>query len=278
MGDCNITCGASGLPIHTGDTVIMAIIAENPFSELGISCYSTHSWYPILLPIRMVYDGYGRFSPCSEEDPITISALEFLKKNALYVPLGENKCHDIEVQPDKLTWKLVNEAIHESRLKIKGISNYKNELLVNFFPVLDGVFDLLAIPDTHHWHEYCRTREGIRAQLETLVCAPIAMDEIRGVPMESYDSREITEKIRGWVSEDGLTCRSIAKQSRELALIGLDATLDAVLLTQGMAEIGLLFRPKHLVSECQDARRIADFHKGVAAIADRVATAFDEDA
>lgn len=114
MGCWNKTCGISQLPIIAGERVYTFVLQKNP--DETERCYSTAFWAPYPLPFECDYDDYGG----GENSDANLQViLNHLKKRVVPMELGENKYHDIAVDPEKLDENLFFEAVHESRLFVK---------------------------------------------------------------------------------------------------------------------------------------------------------------
>ena len=79
MGSWHATCNLSQLPITPGTKVRVLFLGRCPYSmdpgnEMQLSsgdnskerCYSTDFWYPRTIPIKAVYDDYGRVTGIDE--------------------------------------------------------------------------------------------------------------------------------------------------------------------------------------------------------------------
>jgi hypothetical protein len=127
MGCWNGTCAISKLPIIHGDRVLCWFINTPLYGsvEANLSaknfCYPNDRYELLGVPFRAQYNDYGGFEDVVEEDmPIIDMIIAEMRESLVEIPLGENECHDIAVTKDSLDLELIQEAMHEGRLMIKG--------------------------------------------------------------------------------------------------------------------------------------------------------------
>jgi hypothetical protein len=136
MGCWNQTCGLSQLHIRNNQDVVVFALVKN--TSVDSLCYSTPFYAPVMMPIYAKYNDYGGAEDCTGIGvDLVMSAI---KEQLVEMPLGENKSHDIAVKYDNFDADLFFEAVHESRLFIKG--NYTRQRQhVGFVMIHKDVFD-----------------------------------------------------------------------------------------------------------------------------------------
>lgn len=133
MGCWNKTCGLSSLHITAGTPVYVFMLEKNNYEN--DRCYTTAFWRPTLLPFLSEYNDYGGGENSHENINYIIDAL---KERVVEMDVGENECHDIAVKADELDEKLLFDAIHEGRLKVRHATE---EVQVDFTMIRKDVVD-----------------------------------------------------------------------------------------------------------------------------------------
>ncbi len=136
MGCWNKTCGLTGLPIRSGDDVLVfALEQKNDYRD---RCYTTAFWRPVLVPFYSTYNDYG-----GGEQSYGVGfdlLIEGLKKYLVEKDVGENQYHDIAVNRENMDEDLFFNAVHEGRLAISKHFQ-PNEALVDFVMFRKDVVD-----------------------------------------------------------------------------------------------------------------------------------------
>lgn len=118
MGSWNNTCGLTNLPIISGEEVYVFPIRERDLSNYRSHCYSTALYQPVLIPFVAKYNDYGGAEDCHG---ISLNLImEELRRELVELEVGENQYHDIAVKRDDFDDEKFFEAVHESRLFVKG--------------------------------------------------------------------------------------------------------------------------------------------------------------
>ena len=115
MGCWNHTDMLSQMHIYAGEKVVsFFLVQSSPRESL---CYSTCYYRPIPIILYGSYNDYGAVDEFTGQfDDILI---DYLKKNVVTLELGENKYHDIAVNPSLLTMDFLYEADLDTRLQVK---------------------------------------------------------------------------------------------------------------------------------------------------------------
>ena len=129
MGCWNKTCGLSRLPIFAGEDVYFFFLAQNVDST--DRCYATAFWSPNLLNFQAKYNDYGGIEEIVE-GPHTKSLTETMRKRIKPMEQGDNRYHDIPVDPSTITLEDMQEAIHENRLFMRSHADQS--------PIIDSTF------------------------------------------------------------------------------------------------------------------------------------------
>jgi hypothetical protein len=130
MGSFHTTCNISQLPILPGDKVrvlflLKSIYAVDPPNKMLLGngkngregTYSTDFWVPWNIPLKAVYDDYGRVRDV-EEGPNLQLFHACLREMLAQVPQGENPYHDPATVVD-MDWEQMWWAAQEGRLRLK---------------------------------------------------------------------------------------------------------------------------------------------------------------
>lgn len=118
MGSWNNTCGLTNLPIISGEEVYVFPIRERDLSKYRSHCYSTALYQPVLVPFAAKYNDYGAGEDCTG---IALNLIvEELRRELVELEVGENKYHDIAVKRDDFDDEKFFEAVHETRLFVRG--------------------------------------------------------------------------------------------------------------------------------------------------------------
>lgn len=136
MGCWNQTCGLTQLHIRANqDVVVFALVKNNGVDSL---CYTTPFYAPVMMPFYAKYNDYGGAEDCTGIGVNLV--MSAIKEQLIELPVGENTCHDIAVKYDNFNEELFFEAVHESRLFIKGNYNRQRQH-VGFMMIHKDVFD-----------------------------------------------------------------------------------------------------------------------------------------
>ncbi len=130
MGSFHTTCNISQLPILPGDKVrvlflLKSIYAIDPPNKMVLGngkngregTYSTDFWVPWNIPLKAVYDDYGRVQDV-EEGPNLQLFHACLREALAEVPQGENPYHDPGTSID-MDWEQMWWVAQEGRLRLK---------------------------------------------------------------------------------------------------------------------------------------------------------------
>lgn len=143
MGCYNGTCGATQLPIHSGDPVVFFFLTKVPTDEDGSGFCSPNSiWTLRSLPVFAIYDDYGSIEGYKKNWNTEFIVNKF-KEDAVPMEVGENKSRDLAVIPGNLTFESILELIHLNRLYVKGVNPClnKDRTNVGFMMVHKFVWD-----------------------------------------------------------------------------------------------------------------------------------------
>lgn len=130
MGSFHTTCNISQLPILPGDKVrvlflLKSIYAVDPPNKMLLGgwkngregTYSTDFWTPWNIPLKAVYDDYGRVRDV-EKGPNLQLFHACLREMLAEVPEGKNPYHDPATSVD-MDWEQMWWAAIEGRLRLK---------------------------------------------------------------------------------------------------------------------------------------------------------------
>lgn len=135
MGCFKDTCRLSGMPIKEGDECVIYHIVEThrrPF------VYPTDMYKFIGLPYVGKYNDYGGYD-VDLNDSNLLFTLQTYKKYALKKEVGENKHHDVAVDPEHLDYEKIQEAIWENRLEVE--QHMIGKAKVYLWPILKHVYE-----------------------------------------------------------------------------------------------------------------------------------------
>ena len=150
MGCFNDVCRISGLPIAYTDEVVVYHIIENGRAD---NCYPWSNYSLIGLPYIGKYNDYGGYEDIDLKQKNLIYTLDLYRKYAAKLEVGENKYHDIPVDPATLDHESMHEAIWEGRLFVKthgmkpselhkgAYKMFEDHVPVMYFPILKEVHD-----------------------------------------------------------------------------------------------------------------------------------------
>lgn len=146
MGCWNGTCGLSGLPVFSGDKILVFPIVETNQNSFS---YASALFRPSVLSFRAEYNDYGAGEDCNGV------ALDYLvdtiRDKLVEMEVGENKYHDIAVKREEFDVDKFFEACHEQRLYFKnpmyGYKNYLQTTRVFFTMIREDVVNRL-------WNEW----------------------------------------------------------------------------------------------------------------------------
>lgn len=116
MGCWNETCGITQMPICAGDKVRMFLIVRDRYSDDSYDVchsYTTDLWKPFGIPLKGIYDEYGRIENI-EEDAMSDFLLESIKEMIIEVPNRMGKVFKRE----ELDWATVIDFLTDEGLKI----------------------------------------------------------------------------------------------------------------------------------------------------------------
>jgi hypothetical protein len=134
MGSWHATCNISQLPITPGTPVRVLFLGRCPYSTDDSTegrngregVYSTDFWYPRTIPLKAVYDDYGRVDKIDETGLAYSLFWEQLKSDLYPVEEGENPYHDPSTSLD-MDWDQMWWAASEGRLLVKRESYFVKE-------------------------------------------------------------------------------------------------------------------------------------------------------
>lgn len=158
MGCFNDGCFVSGIPITHYDEAKIFFLKEISQDSYDLSkgsiVYPWEAYNFLNFPIVGTYDDYGGYD-IDESQLEFQQLLSFLKKNIKHIEKGANEYHDIEVDPEKLDVKLINEAMHEGRLIIESKSHlFKGENRIKRCAVHVDIFDEIVQKTSNQWHNW----------------------------------------------------------------------------------------------------------------------------
>lgn len=292
MGSWDATCGVSRLPIREGSRVKLFFITQSPFHKEGDpGSYPTEEWEPLQLPLDATYENYGRFMPVNLDSDQANYILDFFRKNATPREVGENEYHDIAVVPSELTWKGLNDAIHENRLQIPNPMKSGGTLSVQLFPVLEPVYKLVS--------QSCANQEVFlldwtfgQASLEEAISGvlkgeglsdtqALIMDEGSEDLKKSFKGLFFLEPLRDLLGYSLCLNRTHIVSS----LVDLEESLVSeaasyILFTKGLGNLRIKYAlPGSLGSQSMDFhfKMYADLFQGLASIASEIYAEYEED-
>jgi hypothetical protein len=136
MGCWNQTCGLSQLHIRANqDVVVFALVKNNGVDSL---CYTTPFYAPVMMPFYAKYNDYGGAEDCTGLGVNLV--MNAIKEDLVELPMGANQYHDIPVKREGFDTDVFFEAVHESRLFIKGRFDRQRQH-VGFMMIHKDVFD-----------------------------------------------------------------------------------------------------------------------------------------
>lgn len=156
MGCWNTTCGISGLPIHSGEDVVVFLLTQNRYSFMQDFVWHTTYFEPCLLPFYGQYDDYGGVENC--HGPGLPLLIKSLRKKLLEMEVGENECHDIAAKRSELDVKKLFELDREDRL---FIGQESKKLKVVHVQIKKSIFDAVM-----EWDEGLKQLERIKVDVE----------------------------------------------------------------------------------------------------------------
>lgn len=157
MGCFNLSCGYSGLEVHTDDEVQLFLMTNNAFGDgfVGFTCYP-HDCYSLLGPgIPAKYDEYGWY----EIDDTNLVAQHLQQKiTSSIIPLTEEQCSrdrggkkdimqairqaDETGEPRPLIdWAIIGDMIHDGELFVKNKYDREVQVYVSKFAVHKHFYD-----------------------------------------------------------------------------------------------------------------------------------------
>lgn len=205
MGCWNTTCGISGLPIHSGEDVVVFLLTQNRYSFMQNFVWNTTYFEPCLLPFYGQYNDYGAVEECHGPGlPLLIESLR-----SKLVEMEGNPRHDIPVKRGELCVEKLFEFEHEDRLFI----HYNKELLkVVHVQIKKSIFDAVM-----EWDEGQKQLERIELDIkqESKDLAILA----KQFP-EAYKSQIAYSRAR-WFERLGnplLSARQVIEKNEELVV------------------------------------------------------------
>jgi hypothetical protein len=124
MGSWSGTCAVTNLSIEVGDPVVIFLLAnvdDREHNDNGF-CYVDDIWCPIGLPIYGKYADYGEMEP-DPDQPNLDHLIKLLREHAL--PMENSVRYGGPADPAGLDWDSIQDAIHESILKIRDRAGFE---------------------------------------------------------------------------------------------------------------------------------------------------------
>lgn len=116
MGCWNETCGITQMPIEGGDPVRLFLLVQESYQRSKEDCamhYSTDLWKPFGLPLKGIYDEYGRIEDI-EEDVMSDFLLESLREMVIEVP---NRMGEV-FKREELDWATAIDFLTDEGLRV----------------------------------------------------------------------------------------------------------------------------------------------------------------
>lgn len=107
MGSFDATCVLTDIGISSGDRIACLLLQEGNYGT-----EPNRNWNPVSPFLMGTYDDYGRVA--LDEEPE--ACLAHIKPWVVPVEAGVNSYHEPAINPDDLSWDLVEDADHEDRL------------------------------------------------------------------------------------------------------------------------------------------------------------------
>ena len=124
MGSFNVTCGLSGLSIEYRDPVMFMFLHEEASSTE--EKFFSNPYMVRNLPIKGIYDSYGRVGDWDADDPCLGLLLRGLEVDLVEMGMGENTVHDLPVKKGTGLEEYLQSA-HSHRLMVHNV--YSQDLL-----------------------------------------------------------------------------------------------------------------------------------------------------
>jgi hypothetical protein len=151
MGSFDISCSLSSLPITVGTPIKMLLLSSNKESkyEDALGGFDPYGFWRVRTPpIDAIYNDYGRGKPLDgQEEAIALWEKGF-DLDIVEQGVGDNTFHDVATFKGMNFEEILN-AIHESRLFVKGEGSTKPSAEENGAPTLEKVSKILEGKDVY---------------------------------------------------------------------------------------------------------------------------------